>query len=66
MKGLHGIIFSYEKENGLRELIENRVHGSVPFGGDYRIIDLILSSMITPTSVIPALTMADSTKSMTR
>ena len=27
MKGLHGIIFSYEKENGLRELIENRVHG---------------------------------------
>lgn len=46
MKGLHGIIFSYEKENGLRELIENRVHGSVPFGGDYRIIDFILSSMV--------------------
>ena len=46
MKGLHGIIFSYEKENGLRELIENRVRGSVPFGGDYRIIDFILSSMV--------------------
>ena len=46
MKGMHGIIFSYDKENGLRELIENRVHGSIPFGGDYRIIDFILSSMV--------------------
>ena len=46
MNGMHGIIFSYEKENGLRELIENRVHGSIPFGGDYRIIDFILSSMV--------------------
>lgn len=36
MNGMHGIIFSYDKENGLRELIENRVHGSIPFGGDYR------------------------------
>lgn len=32
MNGMHGIIFSYDKENGLRELIENRVHGSIPFG----------------------------------
>lgn len=46
MNNLHGIIFSYEKENGLRELIENRVHGSIPFAGDYRIIDFILSSMV--------------------
>ena len=46
MNGMHGIIFSYGKENGLRELIENRVHGSIPFGGDYRIIDFILSSMV--------------------
>ena len=46
MNGMHGIIFSYEKKSGLRELIENRVHGSVPFGGDYRIIDFILSSMV--------------------
>ena len=46
MKGLHGIIFSYEKKSGLRELIENRVHGSIPFGGDYRVIDFILSSMV--------------------
>ena len=46
MNGMHGIIFSYDKENDLRELIENRVHGSIPFGGDYRIIDFILSSMV--------------------
>ena len=46
MKGMHGIIFSYEKKSGLRELIENRVHGSIPFGGDYRVIDFMLSSMV--------------------
>ena len=46
MNGMLGIIFSYDKENGLRELIENRVHGSIPFGGDYRSIDFILSSMV--------------------
>lgn len=46
MKGLHGIIFSYEKKTGLRELIENRVPGSIPFAGDYRVIDFVLSSMV--------------------
>ena len=37
MKGMHGIIFSYEKQTDLRELIANRIHGSIPFGGDYRV-----------------------------
>lgn len=46
MKGLHGIIFSYEKFNNLRELTEQRVPASVPFAGRYRIIDFILSSMV--------------------
>lgn len=46
MKGLHGIIFSYEKHNNLRELTENRMPASVPFAGRYRIIDFILSSMV--------------------
>ena len=32
MKGMHGIIFSYEKQTDLRELIANRIHGSIPFG----------------------------------
>ena len=39
MNGLHGIIFAYEKTPGLRELTEERMPGSVPFGdvasGDY-------------------------------
>ena len=46
MKGLHGIIFSYEKHNGLGELTANRTPSSVPFAGRYRIIDFILSSMV--------------------
>lgn len=46
MKGLHGIIFAYERHNNLRELTENRMPASVPFAGRYRIIDFILSSMV--------------------
>ena len=46
MKGLHGIIFSYESHNDLRELTAHRLPASVPFAGRYRIIDFILSSMV--------------------
>mgnify|MGYP003306982033 CR=1 FL=1 len=46
MKGMHGIIFSYEKKTGLRELIEHRIHGSIPIGGDYRVVDFMLSNMV--------------------
>ena len=47
MKGrLHGIIFSYEKRSGLRELTEARMPASVPFAGRYRLVDFILSSMV--------------------
>ncbi|MBQ7714096.1 MAG: glucose-1-phosphate adenylyltransferase subunit GlgD [Oscillospiraceae bacterium] len=45
MNGLHGVIFSYEKEPGLRELVEHRMPASIPFGGRYRIIDFMLSNM---------------------
>lgn len=43
---LHGIIFSYEKRSGMRELTESRMPASVPFAGRYRLIDFILSSMV--------------------
>ena len=46
MNGMHGIIFSYEKKTGLRELIEHRIHGSIPFGGNYRVVDFMLSNMV--------------------
>ncbi len=46
MKGLHGIVFTYEKFNNLRDLTEHRVPASVPFAGRYRIIDFVLSSMV--------------------
>ena len=46
MKGLHGIIFSYEKHDELRELTEARMPASVPFAGRYRLIDFILSGMV--------------------
>lgn len=46
MNTMHGIIFSYEKKSGLRELLDHRIHGSLPFGGDYRVIDFVLSNMV--------------------
>ena len=45
MKGLHGIIFSYEKEPGLRELVAPRMAASIPFGGRYRVVDFMLSNL---------------------
>lgn len=46
MNGMHGIIFSYEKYTELRELIAHRVHGSIPFACDYRVVDFMLSNMV--------------------
>ena len=46
MKGMHGIIFSYEKRNDLRELEEIRSASSVPFGGRYRAVDFALSNLV--------------------
>jgi len=45
MNGLHGIIFSYEQEPGLRELAERRMPASIPFGGRYRVVDFMLSKL---------------------
>jgi len=46
MNGLHGIIFSYEKPTVLGDLIAHRIHGSIPFAGEYRIIDFMLSNLV--------------------
>ena len=46
MNGLHGIIFSYEKRNNLRELGEIRSAASIPFGGRYRVVDFALSNLV--------------------
>ena len=32
MKGMHGIIFSYEKKTELGTLTDQRIYGSVPYG----------------------------------
>lgn len=46
MNGLHGIVFSYEKRNDLRELGEIRSPSSIPFGGRYRAVDFGLSNLV--------------------
>lgn len=46
MNGMHGIIFSFEKRNDLRELTEVRTPASIPFGGRYRAIDFSLSNLV--------------------
>ncbi len=47
MKGLHGIIFSYEKQQQPAGANRHRMPASVPFAGRYRIIRFVLSSMST-------------------
>ncbi|MCI2057436.1 MAG: glucose-1-phosphate adenylyltransferase subunit GlgD [Oscillibacter sp.] len=46
MNGLHGIVFSYEQRNDLKELTEIRSAASIPFGGRYRAIDFSLSNLV--------------------
>ena len=46
MNKLHGIIFSYLSNPDLRELTQHRNTCSIPYGGRYRIIDFMLSSMV--------------------
>lgn len=46
MKSIHGIIFSYQRDNTLKELGAIRAAASLPFGGRYRAVDFALSSMV--------------------
>lgn len=41
-----GILFAHTSSTRLKELTRNRTIASIPFGGRYRIIDFMLSSMV--------------------
>lgn len=41
-----GILFAYVHEERVRELTENRVMASIPYGGRYRLVDFPLSNMV--------------------
>ena len=45
-KDLFGLIYTGESNTQLRELTLSRSIAAVPFGGRYRCIDFILSSMV--------------------
>jgi glucose-1-phosphate adenylyltransferase len=46
MNNLHGILFTYQSNANLRELTEHRTIASIPYGGQYRIIDFMLSNFV--------------------
>ena len=46
MNNLHGIIFAYRENTGLRELTQNRNTCSIPYGGRYRLVDFALSNLV--------------------
>ena len=41
-----GILFAYVHEERVRELTQNRVMASIPYGGRYRLVDFPLSNMV--------------------
>ena len=41
-----GILFAYVHEERVRELTQNRVMASIPYGGRYRLVDFALSNMV--------------------
>ncbi len=46
MNNLHGILFAYRTNPELKDLTLHRTLASLPFGGRYRVIDFILSSLV--------------------
>lgn len=46
MNNLHGILLAYRSDPSLRELTQHRNTCSIPYGGRYRIIDFMLSSLV--------------------
>lgn len=46
MKNVLGIIIAVDNDNDLREITDHRTVAAVPFGGRYRVVDFMLSSMV--------------------
>ena len=46
MNNLHGILFAYRTTPELKDLTLHRTLASLPFGGRYRVIDFMLSSLV--------------------
>ncbi len=46
MNNLHGILFAYRNSPELKDLTLHRTLASLPFGGRYRVIDFMLSSLV--------------------
>ncbi|MFI3312250.1 MAG: glucose-1-phosphate adenylyltransferase subunit GlgD [Eubacteriales bacterium] len=46
MKNVLGIITTYDESTDLRDLTDHRTIAAVPFGGHYRVIDFMMSSMV--------------------
>ncbi len=47
MTDVQGLIYAYETESALGELTTHRTSASLPVGGRYRLIDFILSNMVS-------------------
>ncbi len=47
MTDVQGIIYAYETDSALGELTTHRTSASLPVGGRYRLIDFILSNMVS-------------------
>ena len=46
LRDAFGLIFTGENNNRLKELVDRRAIGAIPFAGRYRVIDFILSNMV--------------------
>ena len=60
-----GLIFAENPEAGMGELTSQRALAAVPFGGRYRIIDFMLSSMVNSSVINVGITTPYNYQSLT-
>ncbi len=46
MNDLHGVLLAYRSDPAMRALTQHRTTCSIPYGGRYRVIDFMLSSLV--------------------